>query len=237
VVHAIAINGSPAMAQGNTAKVLTPFLDGMSAAGATVEHFYTHRLDLQPCTGELYCWRTTPGHCYINDDMQTLYPKLHAAHILVLATPVYIPLPSAMQTFLNRLCPLLDPQLEFRNGRTRARLHDTVNIRQFVLVATCGWWELGNFGTVVRIVDELAKDASVEFAGAVLRPHAGYMASKPKQAKQVTDALREAGHALVKTGELPPRLLDVIRQPLISEAEYRNRFNETTAQGEAGKKG
>jgi multimeric flavodoxin WrbA len=88
VVHVIAINGSPAMAKGNTTSILTPFLDGMIAAGATVERLYAHRLDLQPCTGELHCWRMTPGQCYINDDMQTLYPKLHGAHILVLATPV-----------------------------------------------------------------------------------------------------------------------------------------------------
>jgi hypothetical protein len=142
-----------------------------------------------------------------------------------------------MQTFLNRLCPLLDQHIELRNGRTRVRLHETVNIRQFVLVATCGWWELGNFGSVVRIVEELAKDASVEFAGAVLRPHADYMTSRPKQAKQVTDALRQAGHALVTTGQLPPSLLEVISQPLISEAAYRRQFNEATAPGEADEKG
>lgn len=33
----VAINGSPQMAKGNTAAVLTPFLQGMSEAGCEVE--------------------------------------------------------------------------------------------------------------------------------------------------------------------------------------------------------
>jgi multimeric flavodoxin WrbA len=226
MVNVLAFNGSPAMAAGHTAKLLTPFLDGMAAAGAAVEHFYIKQLHIQPCTGELHCWNTAPGHCYIQDDMQRLYPKLHAADLLVLATPVYIPLPTEMQTFLNRLCPLLNPVLTFRDGRTRAQFHDSVYIRHLALVATCGWWELGNFDTVVRIVEELAKDANVNFAGAVLRPHAHQMKANSPQAESIMTALRQAGAAFVKTGQLPQRLLTIIRQPLITEEEYRRGWNE-----------
>ncbi|MEO0095812.1 MAG: hypothetical protein ABIL66_07975 [candidate division WOR-3 bacterium] len=46
-----------------------------------------------------------------------------------------------MQNILNRLCPLLEPVLEFRSGRTRARLRNDVKIEKMVLIATCGWWE------------------------------------------------------------------------------------------------
>jgi multimeric flavodoxin WrbA len=45
----IAINGSPKMDEGNTARILNPFLDGMKEAGAEIELFYTSKLKIKPC--------------------------------------------------------------------------------------------------------------------------------------------------------------------------------------------
>ena len=236
LARVVAINGSAKMEKGNTALVLAPFLDGMREAGASVELFYAKRLNVKPCTGEFHCWNKKPGECYIDDDMQVLYPKLREADILVLATPVYIPLPGEMQNLINRLCPLVEQILEFRDGRTRARFHDDVNIRKIVLVSTCGWWEIGNFGTVLRIAEELAKDVSVEFAGAVLRPHAYLMVENKEKAKKVTKALREAGYELVKKGRMSKSLLEVISQPLVSEEEYRCSLNEGYEKVKSGEK-
>jgi multimeric flavodoxin WrbA len=92
----VAINGSPRMEKGTTSLVLTPFLQGMADAGSDVELVYASRLDVEPCTGELHCKYEKPGECYIQDDMQDLYPRLRAAETVVLATPVYNPLPGAM---------------------------------------------------------------------------------------------------------------------------------------------
>lgn len=222
----VAINGSARIEKGNTARVLAPFLKGLREAGASVKLFYAKRLDVKPCMGEFHCWNKEPGVCYQKDDMHTLYPKLREADILVLATPVYIPLPGEMQNLINRLCPLLEPILAWRDDGTRAKFHDDVKIRKIVLVSTSGWWEMGNFGTVVRIAKEIAKDASVEFAGAILRPHASVMSKKKEKAKEITEALRKAGHDLVQTGKLSKSLLEIISQPLISEEEYRSRLNE-----------
>jgi hypothetical protein len=158
--------------------------------------------------------------------MQSVYPKLRTADVLVLATPVYIPLPGEMQNFVNRLCPLIEPILEFRDGRERARFHDDVRIRKIVLVSTCGWWEIGNFGTVLRIAEELAKDVGQELAAAVLRPHAHLMKENRQKAKIVLDATKQAGIQLIKEGRISKKLLDTISQPLISEEEYRRRSND-----------
>jgi multimeric flavodoxin WrbA len=129
------------MEKGRTAILLTHFLDGMKEAGASVELFYAKRLNIRPCTGEIDCWYKNPGHCYIQDDMQSLYPKLRDADILVLATPVYIPLPGQMQNLINRLLPLIDGQFRKKqNGRTRARFRPDVKIRKIALVSTSGWW-------------------------------------------------------------------------------------------------
>lgn len=217
----VAINGSPErMERGNTAKILTPFLEGMEEAGASVELFYAKRLDVKPCSGELHCWNKKPGQCYIDDSMQMLYPRLREANILVLATPVYIPLPGEMQNVINRLVPLLDPALKMRNGRTRARFRADVRINKIVLISTSGWWEIGNFGTVLRIAKELAKDANVEFAGALLRPHASFLAKNKEKAEEVFAAARQAGTQLLKEGKMSKNLLDIIGQPLISKEKW-----------------
>lgn len=150
--------------------------------------------------------------------MQVLYPKLHDADILVLVTPVYAPLPGEMQNVINRLVPLMNPVLKQRNGRTRAKLRSNVRIHKFVLVSSSGWWEMENFGTVLRIVNELAKDCSVKFAGALLRPHIHYMEEKPEKAKEILEAARQAGYELVKNGKIRKELLETISQPLTKQS-------------------
>jgi multimeric flavodoxin WrbA len=217
----VVINGSPKMEKGNTAKILMPFLEGMEKAGASVELYYARRLNVKPCDGELHCWNKKPGQCYIDDSMQLLYPKLREADILVLATPVYIPLPGEMQNLINRMVPLMDPILRRQNGRTRARFRADVKISKFVLVSSSGWWEMGNFGTMLRIVKELAKDVNVEFAGALLRSHSGRMAENQETAEKIFEAARQAGYELVKKGKISKSLFKIISQPLTSEERVR----------------
>jgi len=229
MLKVVAINGSPRMEKGNTAMILAPFIQGMVDAGCDVELFYAKRLKVKPCTGEMHCWYGKAGECIIKDDMELLYPKLREAEILVLATPVYIPMPGEMQNIINRLCPLVEPFLEAREGRTRARLHKGVEIRKVVLVSTGAWWEKGNFGTVVRIAEELAEDMSVEFAGAVLRPHAFLMKEDgelTRDGEAVVNAVRRAGYELVKEGGMDQETLERVSRPLISEQELRRRYNQ-----------
>ena len=227
MIQIVAVNGSPSAEKGNTATLLAAFLDGVKEAGASVELFYTKRLAIKPCDGDLSCRYKAPGECVIQDDMQALYPKLREADILILATPVYIPLPGKFQIFLNRLCPLVAPELVTVEGRTRGRFHEDVKIKKVVLVATGGWWELGNFDTVVRIAEELAKDAIVEFTGAILRPHASLMQQVPAKKEEILNAAKTAGMQLIENGAFSPDLLQTIRQPLIDQEELRRRYNAT----------
>ncbi|MBO8167493.1 MAG: flavodoxin family protein [Kosmotoga sp.] len=228
-MKAIVINGSPRMEKGNTAFILAPFIEGMQEAGCEVNLFYASAPNIKPCNCSImYCWTKNPGECCIKDDMQMLYPLLREADILILATPVYIPLPGDMQNFINRLCPLLDPVLKFEDGRTRARFRENVNIKKIALVSASGWWELGNFDVVVHIVKELAKNANAEFAGAVLRPHAYFMKSKAisdADKKEVLDALKKAGSELVSEGKMHKKTLESISRPLISEKEILQIYN------------
>ena len=106
MLNVIAINGSPRQAKGNTALILEPFLQGLEDRGANIQLFYASRLKVKPCTcGELACWYRTPGECVLKDAMQELYPQLKQAHILVIASPIYLPMPGDMQNIINRLIP------------------------------------------------------------------------------------------------------------------------------------
>jgi len=230
MIKVLAINGSPRKEKGNTAMIFNPFLQGLIDAGAKVELFYTGRLKIRPCVcSEMQCWYGNPGECTIQDDMKMLYPKLREADLLVLATPVYIPLPGDVQNLINRLCPLIYPYLENRQGRTRARFHEDVNIKKIMLVSTGGWWEKENFDTLVLIIEELAELASVEFGGAVLRPHAYLMKKEgviTKAGECVLSAVRSAGYELVMDGDIRLETLEMISQPLISESVLRRRYNQ-----------
>lgn len=224
----VTVNGSPRRDKGNTALVLKSVVEGLQDEGCAVEGIIVDRLKIKPCTcSAMRCWYDTPGECCIRDEMDQVLPKLKAADLLVLATPVYVPLPGRMQDFLNRLCPLMEPELVFHDGRTRARVGDGVRIRRVALVATGGWWEKENMDTVVRIGRELAEDMSVEFSGAVLRPHA-FLMLKGKtltpEGTEVLAAARQAGRELAR-GAVRDETLAAVSRPLVAEEELRNRYN------------
>jgi multimeric flavodoxin WrbA len=225
MTRVLAINGSARMEKGYTATVLGHFLEGAREGGATVELVYAKKLKIRPCIGDFQCWYEKVGECIQNDDMQMLYEKLKHTEILVIASPIYFPLPGELQNLLNRLMPLIEPILEFRDGRTRAKFHDDVKIYKVVLVGTSGWWEVQNLDLVVEFVKHMAADASIEYGGAVLRPHASLMKENKEKAEEVNTALKQAGYQLIKEGKMAPELLKIIQQPLISEQDLRSHYN------------
>ncbi len=224
MAKAVAINGSPRMEKGNTALILNPFIQGMQYGGCTVELFYASKLKVLPCEcGTLRCWRATPGECIYRDNMSLLIPELKVSEILVIGTPVYSPLPGDMQNILNRMVPLLVPELVWRNGRTRARFRDGIAIRKIVLVAVGGWWETENMDRLVNIVREFAETSSVEFAGAVLRPHVGYMKKEgvlTGVGKFVVQAVKQAGFELAHNGKMEEETLQKVSRPLIPTPRF-----------------
>lgn len=95
-----------------------------------------------------------------------------------------------------------------------------VKISKIVLVSTSGWWEKGNFGTVIRAVEELAKDINVEFTGSVLRPHSDYLLKKNEKTKKVFQNCKLAGYQLIKDGKMNTNTLKALRRPLIPRKKY-----------------
>ncbi len=226
----LAFNGSPLMDKGNTARILQPFLDGVSETGGEVELFYTSKLDIHPCRGEFNCWLKTPGHCYQEDDMQMLHPKLRAADVWVFATPVYVwGVSGPMKNLMDRILPLAEPFITLRNGHCSHPVRSDVRLSKIVLVSSCGFWEMDNFDPLLAQIQMLCRVIGYEFAGALLRPHAPALAALLEMGAPVRDVLeaaKEAGRQLAGLGVISPDTLHTVSRPLLPLQDYLHHANQ-----------
>jgi len=217
--RAFVANGG--MRDGKTTDLLLPFVKGMEDAGCEVDLCYIKQVRIKPCIGDFRCWYKTPGKCHIKDEMQELYDRVSEADVLVLASPVYAPIPGEMQNFINRLVPLIDPILRSKDGRTMARTREGVRWKSITVVSTCGWWGLENFDSFVKIARDLAFKTGVGFAGSVLRPHSFVLNTMEQKRNEIHEAARKAGSELVIEGKISEGSGDIIAQPLVTEEELR----------------
>jgi multimeric flavodoxin WrbA len=232
-MKAIAINASPMMDKGNTAAILSPFLDGMREAEAEVRVYYTKKLNIKPCQGEFDCWLRTPGKCFQKDDMEMLLPELAEADIQIFATPVYVDgMAGPLKNLFDRMIPLGSPSIELRDGhcrhpgRTGRKGNDT---GQMVLVSNCGFWEMDNFDPLLAHIKAICRNMNREFAGALLRPHGPalkVMASGGALVNDIFEAAREAGRQLVQEGEMSSQILATVSRPLMPLEAYLQRANQ-----------
>jgi multimeric flavodoxin WrbA len=218
------------MDKGNTALILSPFLEGMREAGAEVELLYIKKLKINPCQGEFNCWLKTPGKCFQKDDMQMLHPKLQEADILVFATPVYVDAVSGpMKNLMDRMIPLVHPFIELRDDHCRHPLREDAKDGRVVLVSNCGFWEMDNFDPLIVHMKAACKNLSREFAGALLRPHGGALRVMKETGAPLDDifeAAKEVGRQLVRDGEMSAETLAIVSRELMPREMYLQFANE-----------
>ena len=82
----LGIMGSPRLG-GNTDLLLDAALNGAQSQGAEVEKLVIDKLNISPCREHYGCLED--GHCVIRDDMDAVYPKLLAADVIVVASPMF----------------------------------------------------------------------------------------------------------------------------------------------------
>ena len=109
----ISVCGSPR--NGNTEWMLR-HLNGLADSnGIETELILLRKLDIRACKGCLVCEKggeNRAGVCSIKDDMQSIYPKLLSADLIVFGTPVYFEMLSGLlKNFMDRTCPIW-PRLE-----------------------------------------------------------------------------------------------------------------------------
>ena len=86
VMNVLMISSSPRKG-GNSDVLCDRFAKGAAEAGCKVEKVNLREKKLSPCRA---CYACMENHiCAIKDDMAEIFPKLIAADIIVLASPVY----------------------------------------------------------------------------------------------------------------------------------------------------
>jgi len=226
----LAFNSSPRMGKGNTGLILNPFVEGMREAGAEVELFYNRKLNINPCRGCGICGLKTPGKCFRKDDMQMLYPKLREADIWVFATPVHwYGVPGPMKNLIDRMVPLLLPFYELHDGHCWQSPRQGTKSGKAVLVSSCGYWEMDSFDQLLAHMRAFCWQASREFAGALLRPHADALMPVMEMGQPVSDifeAAKHAGHQLVKDGRMSTETLVTISREFMPLEKYIDFCNQ-----------
>lgn len=124
-MHVLGLMGSPRR-KGNTAYLLSSMMTAAQGRGAQVQIIEPSLLNLLACRGCGYCERK--GQCIIdNDDMAgRVYPLLHWADIVIMATPIYFyNAPAQLKALIDRTQSLWariyrkklhDPKHRFRRG-------------------------------------------------------------------------------------------------------------------------
>jgi multimeric flavodoxin WrbA len=143
---------------------------GARDAGATVESFDLHAMDIRPCDACDFCQGA--AECVINDDMQMLYPKLRAADAIVIASPIYWFTFSAQA----KLCIDRWYALEGPDGSALAG-------KQFGLVLTYGDSDPYTSGAInaIRTFQDMCRYLKADVAGIVYgtASEAGEIQSQP----------------------------------------------------------
>ena len=86
--YIVIMKGSPRK-NGNSAILAEQVMAGGRDAGAEVENFDLHDMDIRPCKACDTCQESIDKDCVIQDDMQILYPKLRGADAIVIVSPIY----------------------------------------------------------------------------------------------------------------------------------------------------
>ena len=202
----VVINGNPKMDKGDTAVIVNPFLEGMKETGAEVRLFYTKKLKIKPCRGCNMCLSKTPGKCFQRDDMRLVLSELSQAEVWVFATPLTS---GGLSAPLKKLVDWMLP-LTMRKGTNAGKL---------VLVSSCDNWELKRFDPLVQHMQAIGQTYKREFAGALLRPHAGVMEPMLKAGSLLDDivtAAYEAGRQLVLNGTMRPETLAIVSREILT---------------------
>ena len=75
--------------KGNSAILAKQITTGAESAGAKVETIFLHGMKIAPCQSCYTCQKPDSKGCAIDDDMQSIYPKLIEADSWAIASPVF----------------------------------------------------------------------------------------------------------------------------------------------------
>jgi hypothetical protein len=92
---------------------------------------------------------------------------------------------------------------------------------------------MDNFDPLLVFMKAFCKNASAEFAGALLRPHGEAMPGMMEVGAPLDDifvAAKEAGRQLVIEQKMSPETLDIVSRELVPREMYMQFFNQIIQQ-------
>lgn len=190
-LNIMALYGSPRQS-GNTGILLDEFLKGAQDESVTIDRLDIHDAAISPCRGCLACFQK--GSCILPDEMQQIYPRLLAADIVVLASPIYFYgvtggakcLIDRCQALWGRKYVLKDPSLG-KEGK----------IRRGFFIAVGGTKGPKMFEGAVLTVKYFFDAFNVKYGGELLVREVDEKGDILKQSQALTDALT-AGRSFVR---------------------------------------
>ncbi len=103
--------------KGNTAVLAGQAAEALRAGGVEVETIHLHGMEIAPCNHCDGCIRKKQ-YCVIEDEMQTIYPKLAAADGVILASPIYwFNINAQLKTCIDRWYGLWQNEHAFFKGK------------------------------------------------------------------------------------------------------------------------
>jgi len=148
--------------------MLSKLCAALGQGGAETEVLLLRQLDVRMCRGCLACekgGKERKGVCVIKDDMNSVYPKLLAADVIILATPGYMGMLSGrLKNFLDRTCAVW-PRLEGKRLAGLAVAEETTgqvmqNLRFYGKLLKMEW--AGGVFTFAKLPGDAAKVPGIE---------------------------------------------------------------------------
>jgi multimeric flavodoxin WrbA len=94
--------------KGNSAALANQIIKGSASEGANVEAVFLNGMNISPCQACYACQKKDSKGCAIDDDMQSIYPKLVEYDTWVIASPVYwFTMSAQAKLFMDRCFALL----------------------------------------------------------------------------------------------------------------------------------
>lgn len=178
---------------GNTAAILSPFLDEAEALGATADVFRLYDMSITPCTACRACQKDwTIFGCRFKDDLQAVFDTILAADCIVFATPIYSWFCTPpMKALLDRLVYGMNKYYGDEKGPALwAGKHAAI-------VTTCGYRPERGADLFEEAIKRYCKHSGLHYQGMLAERDLGY--------KSVFMSEEKAERARVFAGELLAR--------------------------------
>jgi len=166
--YILAFLGSPHRG-GNTETLLDEVLRGAKAylpagreKGAEVEKIILNELNIRPCQNCGGCDKT--GRCVVQDDMQTIYPKLRRANSVIIASPVFFSSVSAQtKAMIDR-----NQCVWVEKYRLKKPVSEVKNNRRGALISLCAHRGKGHFKCSIKVTETFFLCQDIDFFDQIL---------------------------------------------------------------------